>query len=203
VADALATSGIAATPTLAYWDSQWRVRAVATRDTPGVPAPISRWQSVPADAAASDEWRRALHAAQRFIGFLNERAVPVLAGTDVPWGPTLPGLGLWNELSLLVGAGLSPAQAIRAATSEAAAFLGRPELGSLRPGSAADMVLVRGDPLQRIPSQPGIVRVMRAGEVHRPRDLLALAEASNGSLAGEPWAAQLESRWASRTSLGP
>jgi imidazolonepropionase-like amidohydrolase len=66
--------------------------------------------------------------------------VPVLAGSDVPCGIIPPGLSLWRELSLLVGAGMSPTRAIRAATVDAASYLGKPEYGRLSPGSVADLV---------------------------------------------------------------
>jgi hypothetical protein len=65
------------------------------------------------------------------------------------------------------------------------------------------MVLVRGDPLQRIPSQPDIVGVVHGGTIHRPQDILASTEASDVSLADEPWAEQFEIRRASRTGLDP
>lgn len=195
VADRIGESGIAATPTLAYWDSQWRIRtpdSLGPDDLRHTPPAMIDWQALPPDPASSDRWRRALAAAQRFVGLLLERDVPVLAGTDVPCGLVPPGPGLWHELSLLAEAGMSPTQALRAATSDAAAFLDRPELGSLKPGSAADMVLVRGNPMDAVPWQPDIVMVVQNGVVYRPDDLLA---AEQESLADEPWADQFERHW--------
>lgn len=200
VADQIAQSGITATPTLAYWDSQWRVR---TDDCPGpndlrhTPASMIDWQVMPPDPAASDRWRRALQAAQRFVGLLLERDVPVLAGSDVPFGLLRPGQSLWHELALLVEAGMSPQQALRAATSDAAAFLGRQDLGRLEPGSQADIVVVRGNPLDAIPSRPDIVKVIRKGAVYRPEDLLA---ADQEDLTDEPWADQFRRHWEIRTA---
>ena len=195
VADRIRASGMTATPTLAYWDSQWRIRSadpLEQLDLRHTPAPIFEWQTVPVDFAFSDQWRRAMHAAQRFVGLLLERDVPVLAGSDVPCGPVPPGRSLWRELSLLTGAGMSPLHALRAATSDAALFLGRHDLGRLTSGSIADMVFVRGNPLVTISSQPDIALVVRNGEVYRPEDLLI---PDQESLAGEPWAAQFKSRW--------
>ena len=116
--------------------------------------------------------------------------MPLLAGSDVPCGAVPPGLSLWRELSLLVEAGLSPKQALRSATSDAATFLGRPELGRLCPGAAADMVVVRGDPTERIPERPEIPMVVRNGVVYRPDALLASADAAKGTLKEEPWGLQ-------------
>lgn len=201
VADAIRETGIAATPTLAYWDSQWRARTpeyARSEALRGVPPDIIRWQAseVP-NPAASLQWRRALEAAQRFVGLLVERGVPVLAGTDVPCGAVPPGSSLWKELSLLVGAGMSAEQALRAATSDAAAFLGHPELGQLSRGSAADMVFVRGHPADRIPEEPDIPLVVCHGVGYRPRDLLAEAGV-DGRGQPEPWALQFEAHWARR-----
>ena len=198
VADGIRGSGITATPTLAYWDSQWRIRtpdSLGPEDLRYTPPSMIEWQTVAADPASSEQWRRALHAAQRFVALLLERDVPVLAGSDVPCGLVPPGRSLWRELSLLAEAGMSPAQALRAATSDAAAFLGRRDLGSLVPGSAADMVLVRGNPLDAIPSRPDIAMIIRKGVVYRREDLLA---AEQESLDDEPWALQFKRHWKKR-----
>ena len=194
VADSIRGLGMTATPTLTYWDSQWRVRTADHRrsdDMRRVPPAMIEWQASEApDPAASEQWKQALHAAQRFVGLLQERGVPLLAGTDVPCGAVPPGLSLWRELALLVEAGLSPTQALRAATSGAAAFLGHTRLGRLSPGSAADLVLVRGNPLERFPEQPDVAGVMRQGTFYRPAELLAAAETAASTLKEEPWGRQ-------------
>jgi hypothetical protein len=199
VADCLLGSGMTATPTLAYWDSQWRIRTAEWRgrgDLRYTPPCMIEWQAVSPAPSSSEQWRRALRAAQAFVGLLLERDVPVLAGSDVPFGLVAPGLSIWRELSLLVEAGMSPRQAIRAATSDAAAFLGRHDLGGLSPGSAADMVLVRGNTLERIPSRPNIAMIIHHGVVYRPTDLLA---AVDQSVEDEPWAIQFKHHWVKRT----
>ena len=70
----------------------------------------------------------------------------------------------WRELELLVESGLSPLEAIRAATSTGAAFLYRgDELGALRPGLEADLVVLRNDPTLNISNIRTVERVMIAG----------------------------------------
>lgn len=170
VADEIRRLGMTATPTLAYWDSQWR---------------------------------RALQAAQRFVGLLRERGVPILAGSDVPCGAVPPGLSLWREMALLVEAGLSPRQALRAATSEAASFMGQARLGWLRPGSAADLVVVRGNPVEHIPEKPEVVLVLRQGVAYRPADLLASAETATSTIPEEPWGIQLAMQRAGSSTPRP
>ena len=57
----------------------------------------------------------------------------------------------WRELELLVESGLTPLEAITAATGTAAGFLYRSdELGSLRLGPRADLIVLRGDPSRDI-----------------------------------------------------
>jgi imidazolonepropionase-like amidohydrolase len=153
------------------------------------------WQpGVSQNSASAEQWRRALEAAQRFVGLLLERGVPVLTGSDTPCGPVAPGLSLWRELALLVEAGMSPEQAFQAATSAPAAFLGRPELGRISVGSAADLVFVRGNPLAKIPARPEISLVVRGGEILHPQDLINIAAIASQSFQEnpDPWAVQFK-----------
>jgi hypothetical protein len=70
----------------------------------------------------------------------------------------------WRELELLVESGFSPLEALTAATSTAAAFLyKRNELGSLRPGFQADIVVLRDNPATNIAAIRSVERVMVAG----------------------------------------
>jgi imidazolonepropionase-like amidohydrolase len=95
------------------------------------------------------------------------------AGSDTPAGPfDIPGGGLHHELRLLVElAGLSPLEAIRAATGEAARILGREELGVLAAGKVADLVVVYGNPAEEIGATRGIRWVMKAGRLFAPEEL--------------------------------
>jgi imidazolonepropionase-like amidohydrolase len=71
----------------------------------------------------------------------------------------------WRELELLVESGLSPLEAITAATSTAAAFLYRTdELGALRQGLQADLVILGSDPARDITAIRTVERVMVAGQ---------------------------------------
>jgi imidazolonepropionase-like amidohydrolase len=70
----------------------------------------------------------------------------------------------WRELELLVESGFTPLEAITAATGTAATFLYRDqELGTLRPGRVADLVVLEGDPLEDIRAVRTVLRVMTAG----------------------------------------
>lgn len=118
------------------------------------------WASLKApDGAAEpgpDDPRR--RRAEAFYGFqrdltaaLFDAGVPLLVGTDTPNPLLVPGFSLHLELSALVDAGIPPIDVLRAATRNAARFAGEDgQWGVVRPGAAADLVLVDGDPLADI-----------------------------------------------------
>lgn len=93
-----------------------------------------------------------------------EGAQLVLGGhSDVPFAER--GEAPWRELELFVESGLTPLEAIRAATTTGAAFLYRgDELGALRPGLEADLVVLRDDPTRNISNIRTVERVMIAGQ---------------------------------------
>jgi imidazolonepropionase-like amidohydrolase len=87
----------------------------------------------------------------RLVGMLHASGVPIGAGTDTPITLAIPGHSLHSELELLVRAGLSPLQALEAATLVPARFLGLgDELGAIEPGRRADLVLLGANPLDDI-----------------------------------------------------
>jgi imidazolonepropionase-like amidohydrolase len=61
--------------------------------------------------------------------------------------------------------GMTPAQAIRAATSSAADLIGRKDLGAIQPGMLADMIAVKGDPLKNIRLLENVQWVMKGGTI--------------------------------------
>ncbi len=100
------------------------------------------------------------------VGFLAAHHVPLLAGTDAgnPW--VYPGSGLHDELELMVSAGLTPLEALRAATLNPAIYLGaRDTLGSVAPGQVADLVLLRANPLDDIRATRQVESVILRGQL--------------------------------------
>ena len=94
--------------------------------------------------------------------------VPILAGTDAPLPGTTYGASLHSELELLVREGLTPLQALAAATSVAARCFHLADRGQIRPGMRADLLLVEGNPTQNILATRNIVAVWKRGiRVHR------------------------------------
>jgi imidazolonepropionase-like amidohydrolase len=81
-------------------------------------------------------------------------------------GGMVPGESLHDELALLVVAGYSPAEALRAATLNPATFLGAADsMGKAESGYVADLVILEGNPLSDIRNTRRIAAVIRAGVV--------------------------------------
>lgn len=87
----------------------------------------------------------------------------IVAGTDAGSPMIIPGASLHRELALLVQAGLSPDDALLAATSRAATLLGADSIGTLAPGKLADLVVLSADPRSDIANTRQILRVMLGG----------------------------------------
>ncbi len=120
----------------------------------------------------------AYEAAERALRQLKAEAVPVLAGTDAPNPGTTYGASLHGELELLVEAGLSPLEALRAATSVPAETFNLSDRGRIQPGLAADIVLVKGDPSKDIKATRNITAVWRNGvKVDREKYLAQVKKA--------------------------
>lgn len=90
--------------------------------------------------------------------------VPILAGSDEPLPGSTYGASLHGELSMLVENGLTPLQALIAATSAPADAFRLADRGRIRPGLRADLVLVDGDPSIDVLATRNIVAVWKRGE---------------------------------------
>jgi len=88
----------------------------------------------------------------------------VAAGTNTPAPLVVPGAAVHTEMELLVHAGLSPLEALRAATLWSAEMLHADSLGQLRAGATADLVVLGASPLADIRNSREIVRVMLHGK---------------------------------------
>jgi hypothetical protein len=98
------------------------------------------------------------------VGAMEKSGVGILAGTDTANPFCFPGFSLHDELGLLVKAGLSPLQALQAATLNPARFLGKEkDLGTIEEGKLADLVLLDGNPLDDIGNTKKIAGVVYAG----------------------------------------
>ena len=80
----------------------------------------------------------------------------------------VPGYGLHREMELLVRAGLSPGDALVAATRNGAVLVGADSIGVVAPGKVADLVILTRDPVADIRNTTAIDRVMSHGRLWRP-----------------------------------
>jgi imidazolonepropionase-like amidohydrolase len=113
----------------------------------------------------------------RAIRDLQAAGAKVLAGTDAVDAFVIPGHSLHQELQLMVKGGMSPAQALRSATAEAAAY--RDTLateGTIERGKRADLVVLDRNPLADIANTTKIHMVMAGGRVHDRAALKALLD---------------------------
>jgi imidazolonepropionase-like amidohydrolase len=119
-------------------------------------------------AARSRQFEREL----TLVGAMQKAGVKILAGTDTPNPYVFPGSSLHDELELLVKAGLTPLQALQAATLRPAEYLGMAaRLGTIAPGRLADLVLLSGDPLADIANTRRIEAVIQNGRLYQRPDL--------------------------------
>lgn len=179
-ARAVVEAGAVLVPTLSVHEG---LRSAARQDLAGLPHGTrddeqarslrGQWDGLSRIAAAKRgeaEWDGRL--AMALTRLVLDLGGQVGAGTDTPAGvDNLPGGGLHAELSHLVHwAQLTPLQALQAATGTAGRVLaGRgPQVGVLRPGAAADAVIVDGNPLEDITVTRRITSVILAGRPTAP-----------------------------------
>jgi imidazolonepropionase-like amidohydrolase len=108
----------------------------------------------------------------KLVGAMQRAGVPILAGTDLSLAYVYPGFSLHDELAFLVEAGLSPLEALKAATIGPARFLGlEGTLGTIEAGKVANLVLLDADPLADIHNTRRISGVVVNGRWLGPEEL--------------------------------
>ena len=161
-------AGIGVVPTITYLDFAIRVNerpALLDDDAelmPFVPARDNFDWMINLKAAARKEWIQKAAQARETTLKLSRAGVTIGTGTDIWQIPT----GVHMELEQLVAAGLTPMEAIRAATGGAAQILGAgKELGTIEIGKWADLVFLDADPLSDIRNTRRIWNVMHNGQL--------------------------------------
>ena len=105
--------------------------------------------------------------ARKTISKAIERGVRVACGTDAP---AIPHGRNAKELVALVERGMTPLQALRAATTVAAELIDVDDRGRLEVGLLADIIAVPGDPLTDITMTESVSFVMKGGQIYRHED---------------------------------
>lgn len=122
-------------------------------------------------------------AAEQTVRQLKNSGVRILAGTDAPNPGTTHGASVHGELEFLVKAGLTPAEALAAATSVPAQAFGIKDRGRIATGLRADLLLVDGDPTVDVTHTRSIAGVWKAG-VQFDRDAYGKSAARTRMAAG-------------------
>jgi len=171
-----AENGTAFSPTLIVW--QEVIEALEAREVDPRRKYISQsaiivgdeiLQQMRSDASAFvAERKRILSESAKVVGLAASLGVPILAGTDLAAGFVYPGFSLHEELIMLADAGLTPLQALQAATINPANLFPGLKTGRIAPGSRADLVLLDANPLIDIGNTQKIRAVILRGKVlHR------------------------------------
>jgi imidazolonepropionase-like amidohydrolase len=136
---------------------------------------LPSWSSTN-DRAAEAAFLIHFTSSQQFIARFAAAGGRIAAGTDTPTPGVVPGFSLHRELELLVQAGLSPMNAIQAATGAAAEALGQGrDLGTIEAGKLADVVIVAGQPHVRIGDIRNVKTIVTNGVAVSSADILKLS----------------------------
>jgi len=120
-------------------------------------------QQIAALRAAGITWS-VLNVARANLRAVHDAGIPIVIGTDSPVPGVLPGITTLLEMQRHVEAGLTPIEAIRAATIDAQRVLGRDtRSGTIEPGKDADLILLYADPLADIRNLRRLKAVVQAG----------------------------------------
>jgi imidazolonepropionase-like amidohydrolase len=104
----------------------------------------------------------------RIVGALHRAGIPIVAGTD----QTVPGFSLHREIELYVQAGFTPREAIGAATIVPARVMGLDkELGTVEVGKRADLIILKGNPLEDIQNTRNVEYVITNGVMYSAAEL--------------------------------
>jgi len=120
----------------------------------------------------ADTAARAIELRRALIRALHDAGAGILLGSDAPQIFNVPGFSLHRELGLMVAAGLSPFEALRAGTAAPAEFLGL-NTGVVAVGRDADLVLLDANPLEDIGNSRRIHGVVLRGEWYPSKALMA------------------------------
>lgn len=131
------------------------------------------WSEAAREFRTPERLRRYVAVRHALVRGIQAAGGKILAGSDAPEWFNAYGWGLHRELEELVSAGLTPFQALAAATTTPAEFLGAAaHWGTIEPGKRADLVLLTANPLEDIRHTQRIDAVVVGGR-HVPADSLA------------------------------
>jgi len=167
--------GVVLDPTLNVFENLFVARKAAV--DPGyvaiadrLPPQVRRWflaGGLPVDQETDRLYRESFASMLRLVKMMYDAGITIVPGTDA-----FAGFALHRELELYAEAGIPPAEVLRIATIVPARVTKRDrELGSIAPGKLADLVLVDGNPAERIADIRRPVLVVKDGVMYVPDEL--------------------------------
>jgi imidazolonepropionase-like amidohydrolase len=180
-----AAAGVWNVPTFVLWLKRLPSEADLTRPELRYVSPRMQriWRTFARQMGASiryagDDYTERMRALMLEVtGELHAAGAGLLLGTDTDNAYVIPGFSVHEELALLVEAGLTPFEALRSGTANAAEALGRSgEFGLVAVGARADLLLLEGDPLKDVAHAERRVGVMLQGRWYAEADLQRLLE---------------------------
>jgi imidazolonepropionase-like amidohydrolase len=170
IAEATAKAGTWNVPTLVAWLNMTPVTELdAAWKRPNMryaTSMLREWWNSDTRYSADDWAAKRLGdvARAKIMKALHDAGARLVIGTDTPHPFVVPGFSVHEELQNFVSVGLSPYEALKAATVDAAEFMGASgEFGVIRPGARADLVLVKDNPLEDVKNASHIAGVMVRG----------------------------------------
>lgn len=178
-----AARGVAISPTLVLWQRMAHKDDLRFETDPRlkyVPESIRKSWPELKDDEDGPSIRTQIDRIYRLVSLATRTKVMVLAGTDTGDPYTIPGATLHDELEQLVAAGVSPHQALKAATIGPARFLEWDEqMGTIEKGKVADLVMLDASPLDDIRNTRRISAVFARGRYFSRKDLDVLLAAKD------------------------
>ena len=181
-------AGAYVTPNLSFFaaltavvsDPTWLDKRLADPDIEFLPPDIrGQWLSA-RPSKPSDRFVPELATIRALTLAMSRAGVPLLTGTDSPAG-VMPGTSIDDDLEQLVSAGLTPYEALSAATRTAGEFIHKyvpaaEEFGTIAPGKSADLLLLTANPLVDVRNVHQPVGVMVRGRWFEKQELQTLIE---------------------------
>jgi len=139
------------------------------------PALVQQWQSAEyknkvANDPNTPKIKAALATGMKNLKALSDAGVRIAFGTDSGAQPArIPGFAEHRELELMVKAGLTPAQALTAATRGSSAMLNLADRGTVEKGKRADFLVLAGNPLEDVRNTRQLVAIWHGGKEVQPR----------------------------------
>ena len=197
--DVLLKHQVVMTPTLVVWDRLGRVLDLSFQfDSrrqwvhPCHPNIWDYYQSRFGPPRGRLQYQEPMAHLKRCLARMQEKGVAIAMGTDTPFPHLVPGFSMHDELAMYVDAGIKPVAALRSATSVGAKVLGfDSQVGRIGPGMEADLVVVNGNPLERIDIlvvyRDGVPRALLHGERDGKQHNIHLLATFPGAVSEGVW----------------